>query len=165
MKISYQFLQTFASNRRATTTPHHRLGTLAGRSLAVSLTKQKQQQPLLRTNTPHRYFHHTSKTSTQHHIIPSADGNHQITNDPSTIKRNFRTRLEQTKLSSQIGGGSTRIEKQHAKGSLTARERINLLFDGGSFREVDALVTHRCHEFDMDNSVVPGDGVVVGESI
>jgi len=55
-----------------------------------------------------------------------------------------------------------RIDKQHLKGSLTARERIDLLFDSGSFREVDALVTHRCNEFGMEKHVVPGDGVVVG---
>ncbi len=55
-----------------------------------------------------------------------------------------------------------RIDKQHQKGSLTARERIDLLFDSGSFREVDALVTHRCQEFGMQKHDVPGDGVVVG---
>jgi len=117
----------------------------------------------------HRQYHGTaasnSQEGTQHHIIPSADEQNILSNDPSTIKRNFRTRLAQTKESAQIGGGSTRIDKQHAKGSLTARERISLLFDGGSFREVDALVTHRCSEFEMDKNVIPGDGVVVGHGL
>ena len=61
-----------------------------------------------------------------------------------------------------MGGGVDRIAKQHAKGSLTARERIDLLFDTGSFREVDGLVVHRCEEFGMGKNRVPGDGVVVG---
>lgn len=56
-----------------------------------------------------------------------------------------------------------RINKQHEKGSLTARERVDLLFDDGSFRELDGLVTHRCNEFGMGGNVVPGDGVVVGK--
>ncbi|MCG8538950.1 MAG: methylmalonyl-CoA carboxyltransferase, partial [Clostridia bacterium] len=47
------------------------------------------------------------------------------------------------------GGGAKRVEKQHAKGKLTARERINLLFDEGSFVELDAFVTHRCTNFGM----------------
>ena len=165
MKFSHQFLQKLAASGRTTnasaTIMLRPLGTLAGRSLLSS------QQLLLRTPQQHRHFFHGTTTTynedTQHHIIPSADENNLITNDPSTVKRNFRTRLSQTKHSSQIGGGLTRIDKQHAKGSLTARERISLLFDGGSFREVDALVTHRCSEFDMDENVVPGDGVVVGE--
>lgn len=55
-----------------------------------------------------------------------------------------------------------RIDKQHHKGSLTARERVSLLYDANSFRELDALVTHRCTEFGMEKHVVPGDGVVVG---
>jgi len=61
-----------------------------------------------------------------------------------------------------------RIQKQHDKGSLTARERIELLFDTNSFREVDALVTHRCHDFGMSStpdSIMPGDGVVVGHGL
>lgn len=165
MKFSHQILKRLAVNggrNSSTPTPIRPLGTLTGRSLLSSSMLQHHR-------TPHcQLFHSTSTpyhegTGTQHHIIPSADENNLITNDPSTVKRNFRTRLSQTKQSSQIGGGNTRIDKQHAKGSLTARERIGLLFDGGSFREVDALVTHRCSEFEMDKNVIPGDGVVVGK--
>ncbi len=60
------------------------------------------------------------------------------------------------------GGGAKRIEKQHAKGKLTARERINLLFDEGTFVELDAFVTHRCTNFGMEKLEAPGEGVVSG---
>ncbi|HZF09358.1 MAG TPA: acyl-CoA carboxylase subunit beta [Thermoanaerobaculia bacterium] len=60
------------------------------------------------------------------------------------------------------GGGAERVQRQHAAGKLTARERVHLLLDPGSFVEIDALVTHRCRDFGMEKSVVPGDGVVCG---
>jgi propionyl-CoA carboxylase beta chain len=60
------------------------------------------------------------------------------------------------------GGGAERIQKQHAAGKLTARERVELLLDKGSFAEVDMLVAHRCRDFGMDKQIIPGDGVVVG---
>ncbi len=60
------------------------------------------------------------------------------------------------------GGGADRIRRQHEAGKLTARERIELLFDAGSFEEVDKLVTHRCLDFGMERQLVPGDGVVAG---
>lgn len=62
----------------------------------------------------------------------------------------------------RLGGGQDRIDKQHAKGSLTARERIDLLLDPGSFEEFDMFKTHRCRDFGMDSQVFPGDGVVTG---
>jgi acetyl-CoA carboxylase beta subunit len=62
----------------------------------------------------------------------------------------------------RAGGGAERIEKQHAAGKLTARERVELLLDAGSFVEIDALVTHRCTDFGMERQRVPGDGVVCG---
>ena len=55
-----------------------------------------------------------------------------------------------------------RLDRQHAAGKLTARERIELLFDPGTFEEVDKLVTHRCRDFGMADQIVPGDGVVAG---
>jgi propionyl-CoA carboxylase beta chain len=61
-----------------------------------------------------------------------------------------------------LGGGAKRIEKHHQQHKLTARERIELLFDPGSFVEYDKLVTHRCHEFGMDKEKIYGDGVVTG---
>jgi propionyl-CoA carboxylase beta chain len=62
----------------------------------------------------------------------------------------------------ELGGGEARLQKQHEAGRLTARERIELLFDLGTFEEVDKLVTHRCRDFAMDDQIVPGDGVVAG---
>lgn len=63
---------------------------------------------------------------------------------------------------SKLGGGIKRIEAQHGKGKLTARERVDLLLDKGSFQEIGALVTHRCKDFGMENQKVMGDGVVTG---
>ncbi len=60
------------------------------------------------------------------------------------------------------GGGEKRIEAQHKKGKLSARERLQLLLDEGSFEEIGMLVTHRCKDFGMENEVYPGDGVVTG---
>lgn len=60
------------------------------------------------------------------------------------------------------GGGKAKIEKQHAQGKLTARERINLLFDEGSFIEIDAFIEHRSTNFGMDKTKAPGEGVVSG---
>src|SRR5256885_9021728 len=65
----------------------------------------------------------------------------------------------------ELGGGVERLEKQHAAGKLAARERIELLFDPGTFEEVDKLVTHRCRDFGMDQQIIPGDGVVAGHGL
>jgi len=62
----------------------------------------------------------------------------------------------------KLGGGIDRIEKEHQKGKLTARERIMLLLDEGSFQEIDQLKEHRCTDFDMENQQFLGDGVVTG---
>src|SRR5207248_11071335 len=61
-----------------------------------------------------------------------------------------------------LGGGADRLEKQHQQGRLTARERVELLMDPGSFQEVGAFVTHRAHGFDMEKRRIIGDGVVAG---
>ncbi len=63
----------------------------------------------------------------------------------------------------RAGGGEKRIEAQHAKGKLTARERLAKLLDEGSFEEYDMFVHHRCHNFGMDKSLFDGDGVVTGQ--
>jgi propionyl-CoA carboxylase beta chain len=62
----------------------------------------------------------------------------------------------------ELGGGEDRRKRQHEAGKLTARERIDLLFDAGTFEEIDKLVTHRCRDFGMDQQIIPGDGVVAG---
>ena len=62
----------------------------------------------------------------------------------------------------EIGGGQKRIDKQHNSGKLTARERIDVFLDAGTFVELDKLITHACNNFEMNNHVIPGDGVVTG---
>jgi propionyl-CoA carboxylase beta chain len=70
--------------------------------------------------------------------------------------------LDEMRAKARLGGGQKRIDAQHAKGKLTARERIELLLDEGSFEEWDMFKEHRCNEFGMDKEHVPGDGVVTG---
>ena len=71
-------------------------------------------------------------------------------------------RLEELNRQAEKGGGDARIEKQHSVGKLTARERIDLLLEKGSFIELDKLVTHRCTDFGMEKQKISGDGVVTG---
>jgi len=70
--------------------------------------------------------------------------------------------LESRNLEAEMGGGQKRIEQQHNKGKMTARERIDYLLDEGSFQELDKFVVHRCQDFGMDKKKTPGDGVVTG---
>ncbi len=71
-------------------------------------------------------------------------------------------RLDEQNRRALEGGGAARVAKQHEAGKLSARERIDLLVDPGSFVEVDRFVVHRCHDFDMQSNKVLGDGVVTG---
>ncbi len=70
--------------------------------------------------------------------------------------------LEARRAEAHVGGGQRRIDAQHAKGKLTARERIEVLLDEGSFEEYDMYVTHRCTDFGMPEQKIAGDGVVTG---
>lgn len=70
--------------------------------------------------------------------------------------------LEQKRELARQGGGQKRIDAQHKKGKLTARERIELLLDDGTFEEWDMFVEHRCTDFGMQDNRPPGDGVVTG---
>ena len=71
-------------------------------------------------------------------------------------------RLSDMRARAELGGGAERIAAQHGKGKLSARERLALLLDEGSFEELDAFKTHRCQDFGMAGSKIPGDGVVTG---
>jgi propionyl-CoA carboxylase beta chain len=71
-------------------------------------------------------------------------------------------KLEDRRAEARLGGGARRIAAQHAKGKLTARERVEALLDEGSFEEFDLFVTHRCIDFGMEETKYPGDGVVTG---
>lgn len=70
--------------------------------------------------------------------------------------------LEEKRARARLGGGQHRIDKQHAKGKLTARERLEILLDEDSFEEWDMFVEHRCTDFGMEKQKIPGDGVVTG---
>ncbi len=70
--------------------------------------------------------------------------------------------MERRRDGAKLGGGQKRIDTQHAKGKLTARERLDVLLDEGSFEELDMYVEHNCIEFGMESDKIPGDGVVTG---
>ncbi|HTJ58367.1 MAG TPA: carboxyl transferase domain-containing protein, partial [Devosiaceae bacterium] len=70
--------------------------------------------------------------------------------------------LEERRGGARLGGGQQRIDVQHKKGKLTARERLEVLLDPGSFEEYDMFVTHRATDFSMEKTIIPGDGVVTG---
>ncbi|MBW8911246.1 MAG: methylmalonyl-CoA carboxyltransferase, partial [Sphingomonas sp.] len=70
--------------------------------------------------------------------------------------------MERRRKAARAGGGERRIAAQHAKGKLTARERLDILLDEGSFEEVDGYVEHNCVDFGMSENRIPGDGVVTG---
>lgn len=76
----------------------------------------------------------------------------------NTILQQLESRREEARL----GGGQRRIDAQHAKGKLTARERVEVLLDEGSFEEFDMFKAHRCTEFGMQETTIPGDGVITG---
>src|SRR5215471_4916085 len=78
--------------------------------------------------------------------------------DPSDTLTDLERRAE-------LGGGADRQKRQHDAGKLTARERIELLFDTGTFEELDKLVTHRSRDFGADKQIIPGDGVVSGHGL
>ncbi|MBY0292399.1 MAG: acyl-CoA carboxylase subunit beta [Alphaproteobacteria bacterium] len=76
--------------------------------------------------------------------------------------QHVRKKLEEKRESARLGGGLKRIEAQHQKGKLTARERLDVLLDSDSFEEWDMFVEHRSRDFGMENHKVPGDGVITG---
>ena len=73
-----------------------------------------------------------------------------------------QSRLEDLHRRAERGGGDERMQRQRDGARLTARERIETLFDPGAFEEIDKFVTHRCRDFGMADQVIPGDGVVAG---
>jgi acetyl-CoA carboxylase carboxyltransferase component len=84
-------------------------------------------------------------------------GEDSVVNDQGPIER-----LRAMRAESRLGGGQARIDQQHARGKLTARERLDLLLDPGSFIEFDAFVVHRSSDFGLDDERILGDGVVTG---
>ncbi|MEY3418183.1 MAG: hypothetical protein RL711_103 [Bacteroidota bacterium] len=80
----------------------------------------------------------------------------------STSNQQKQAHLRTLHEEASLAGGEKRIEAQHAKGKLTARERIHLLIDEGTFEEIGKFVTHRCHDFGLENETYLGDGVITG---
>src|SRR5215204_4189469 len=83
---------------------------------------------------------------------------------PKQTKSKLDT-LRERSVQAEEGGGSARVEKQHAAGKMTARERLEFLLDEGSFEEFDKLVIHRSKDFELDKQIYPGDGVVSGHGM
>ena len=77
------------------------------------------------------------------------------------INKAYATFRERDRIAS-LGGGVEKIEKQHESGKMTARERIEMLLDKGTFVELDKLMVHRCTNYGMDKNKIPGDGIVSG---
>ncbi len=83
-------------------------------------------------------------------------------NDEESSSSDPIARLDDLNRRALAGGGARRIKNQHDAGKLTARERLDLLLDEGTFVELDRLVVHRCNDFGMEEAKIPGDGVVTG---
>ena len=77
------------------------------------------------------------------------------------INKAYAAFKERDRIAS-LGGGVDKIEKQHESGKMTARERIDMLLDKGTFVELDKLMVHRCTNYGMDKNKIPGDGIVSG---
>src|SRR4051794_37563034 len=88
-------------------------------------------------------------------------GDSMETEVPSTTLQKLAD-LEKRNEAAFIGGGADRVAKHKQGGRLTARERLDVLLDPGSFVEMDRFVTHRCSNFGMEEQKIPGDGVVTG---
>jgi len=86
----------------------------------------------------------------------------QATKLGERLMQDMLKELERRRAAARLGGGERRVEAQHAKGKLTARERIEALLDPGSFEEYDMFVEHRSIDFGMENQKIPGDGVITG---
>jgi propionyl-CoA carboxylase beta chain len=112
----------------------------------------------------HRFFLHGLKTETGLSLDPVLLSLYMsaFAHSLGGNMRAMLNELEKRRVEARLGGGTRRIEAQHAKGKLTARERIEVLLDEGSFEEFDMYVTHRAVDFGMADQKVAGDGVVTG---
>jgi len=90
--------------------------------------------------------------------VTDGPGSNRAVRDSMTV----HDRLAHLERLAELGGGEARLRRQHEANKLTARERIDRLFDPGTFEEVDKLVTHRCLDFGMGDELIPGDGVIAG---
>jgi hypothetical protein len=148
---------------------NRQLVSVLGRHVRMTPKTSRQFSALTMTAMKSISSTTTSTTTSSSHssryfssALPDEANDLAFQTDPSVLKLKFKERLAEERKAALMGGGQKRIDKQHQKGSLTARERLELLFDEGTFHELDQLKAHRCHEFDMDDKNFPGDGVVTG---
>ena len=94
------------------------------------------------------------------HRLSSSSSSSSSSAAPLSLR--VRDRIRATSERAKLGGGQKRIDSQHAKGKLTARERVQLLCDEGTFVEYDQFMEHTCRDFGMENETYPGDSVVTG---
>ena len=94
--------------------------------------------------------------------VPDRHPSDTINDDDGTPCTTSSNNSNSKRAAARLGGGEKRIDAQHDKGKLTARERIELLLDEGTFEEWDMFVEHRCSDFGMADNKIPGDGVVTG---
>jgi len=102
------------------------------------------------------------KIAVKNWIIHHSDSNVFGKGETMEAMKKRIEQLEALRKEAELGGGKDKIEEQHKKGKMTARERILALLDEGTFNEIDMFIEHRCHDFKMDEKVVLGDGVVTG---
>ncbi len=148
--------------------------------IQLSPLKRNQRKPFYTMNVPQTIGRFVRRSYNKNHCCrhfsssPHFSGSffhdnspcdrRSFSSDPAALKGAFKERLHEERSKSLLGGGQDRIDRQHARGSLTARERLDLLFDEGTFHELDAFKAHRCKEFGMGDETkqFPGDGVVTG---
>src|SRR6185436_4871757 len=92
--------------------------------------------------------------------MATSEGKIEVKDETDGLKK-----LAEKNASAFAGGGSERIERQHASGKMTARERVEFLLDEGTFEEFDRLKKHRCQDFGMQDQQYPGDGVIAGHGL
>src|SRR5436189_5583475 len=106
-----------------------------------------------------------SSSDEDHARLPPSRANDNVVRPArgfSHAMKDILEKLEARRANARLGGGQARIDAQHRRGKLTARERVELLMDKGSFEELEMFVEHRTPEFGMDRTKIPGDGVVTG---
>src|SRR5947207_13498930 len=106
-----------------------------------------------------------SSSDEDHARLPPSRANDNVVRPARGFRHTMKDileKLEARRANARLGGGQARIDAQHKRGKLTARERIELLMDENSFEEFDMYIEHRCTDFGMEKTKIPGDGVVTG---
>ncbi|KAJ3150622.1 hypothetical protein HDU89_003030 [Geranomyces variabilis] len=126
------------------------------------LLRSPRPAPLRVTAVTSARHHASTATTTTASAASTANSTHQQQQPPLTPSTNMEQRIDAKRRAARAGGGDKRLQMQHAKGKLTARERLDLLLDANSFREYDVFAEHVCTDFGMEKEKITGDGVVTG---